>query len=232
MDNRDVIFGDAHLKQADKATRLPDDVRFVCSYELFVMFIDIEEAAFFRRTEAGDELWIAMAEALPNLEDVAKGRVSPQDLTGIAMRCGCAFIVVTKGDERSACLSLLDLLIRSRHGFEWPGEFIAGGIVDQAAFDSLVGGIEAEFEENRQQALQSETEIIQVARELGLSPRPTGDHPSDWCANCPGMNHVLWLSTATNTFGCPWCRRKGSMEELRAFVEERKGPRKSSPSDG
>ena len=92
----------------------------------------------------------------------------------------------------------------------------------------MVRKIEKELDENKQKAREAETEIIKVARELGLSPEPTGEGPSYWFARCPGKihgktgNHVFFINAATNSFGCGWCHRKGGVEELRAFVMEGK----------
>ena len=125
-------------------------------------------------------------------------------------------------EELFACLNLLELLFRARHGFYWPDGFVASGIVDKSAFDSLVGRIQHEVEENRQRASEGETEIIKIARELGLSPEPTGHGISHWSARCPETNHQLFIDAAENSFGCGYCKRKGSVEELRVFVKERK----------
>jgi hypothetical protein len=88
--------------------------------------------------------------------------------------------------------------------------------------DSLVGRIKNEYQENRQKARERETEIIKVARELGLSPYSTGTGPDYWQASCPRRNHRLYINAAENSFGCGWCKRKGAVEELRAFVKERR----------
>jgi hypothetical protein len=144
------------------------------------------------------------------------------------MGVGCVFAVPRKDEEFFACLNLLDRLFYARLGFNWPEEFIAGGIVNKSAFDSLVGRIEHELEDNAQKARETETEIIKVARELGLSPKPTGTGPTYWWARCPETNHHLYINAAEDSFGCGWCKRKGAVEELRAFVRERKDRRTNS----
>ena len=99
---------------------------------------------------------------------------------------------------------------------------MAPGIVDKAAYDNLLGRLENEYEENRKKAQENEIELIRVARELGLSPYPTGDYPDQWAAHCPGRNHPIYITTKENYFFCGWCRRKGGVEELKKFVKERR----------
>lgn len=140
-----------------------------------------------------------------------------KQLTGV----GCVFSVPKKDEELISCLNLLEDLFRARVGFYWPEGFIAAGIVDESAFSSLVRQIRNELTENAQQARETETKIIKVARELGISPQPTGTGPIFWQARCPGTNHPLYINAAEDSFGCGWCKRKGSAEELRTFVKER-----------
>jgi len=221
MDDPDVIFADPWLKKSEKTTSLPNDARFACSYELNLVVERFDEAAFFRRTETTDELWIGAG-------GIADGTSSAKNFEGAKLSyIGCVFAVPRKGEEVTACLKLMELFFRARHGFEWPSKFVVPGIVDKSAFDSLIGRIENELEENRQKAASAETDIIKVARKLGLSPKPTGEGPSHWYARCPETNHILFIDAAENSFGCGWCKRKGTVQELRAFVKERKDGRTS-----
>jgi len=64
--------------------------------------------------------------------------------------------------------------------------------------------------------------ILVAARELGLDPRPAGHNPAAWWANCPtGRGHSVMISSASNQFGCGYCRIKGGPEELRAARKAR-----------
>ena len=58
QDNPKVIFADPWLKKAEKTASLPEDARFACAYELNLVVDQFDEAAFLRRTETTDELWI------------------------------------------------------------------------------------------------------------------------------------------------------------------------------
>ena len=54
-----------------------------------------------------------------------------------------------------------------------------------------------------------------------LVKRPSGRSPTLWLADCPGRGHRLHVSTASDQFGCGYCRRKGGPAELEALVAER-----------
>jgi len=223
MNGNKDIFCDPWLKKSDNTKSLPGDALFVCAYDLNIGMEIIEEAAFFRRTETTDELWIVDGFILSTIKRILKGTASLEDLgTADIMGMGCALAVPKGTEQLSSCLDLLDHLFRARVGFDWPQGFLAAGIINKSAFNGLVKQIENELKTNAAKTKETETEIIKVARELGLYPRPTGKGPNSWQASCPETNHPLYINSAENAFGCGWCGRKGSVQELRAFVEERK----------
>jgi Flp pilus assembly protein TadD, contains TPR repeats len=217
----ELVFADPWLKKAEKTEYFPDDARFACAYEIHPVVEYFAVATFLRRTETIDELWVGAT--------VNDRTFSAEDFKRVGLwGIGRVFAITRKGDELTACLKLIELLFRARHGFEWPEAFLVTGIVDESSFTSTVRKIEKELDENKQKARETETAIIEVARNLGLSPKPTGEGPSHWFARCPGKingktgSHVLFINAAEDSFGCGWCRRKGGVEELRAFVKERK----------
>jgi len=223
MNESKEIFADPWLKKATDTANLPEDLVFVCAYDLDIGPDFIEEAAFFRRTETADELWIAAGYVVPMVRAIADGTAPPGDLNVRKLKgIGCAFAVEKGGEERVSCLNLLEHLFRARLGFNWPKGFLDPGMIGESDFNRVVRKIERELEENARQAREAETEIIEVARELGLCPQPAGTGPSFWFARCPERNHPLFIDAAENEFGCGWCKRKGGVEELRAFVKERK----------
>ena len=107
-------------------------------------------------------------------------------------------------------------------GFGWPREFLVAGAVDGPAYHAVIRTIESELEQNAATALRDESELVVAARELGLSPEPTGTNPHHWRARCPDTNHGLMIHSESDTFGCGYCRRRGGPDELRAFVEARR----------
>lgn len=220
-DPHDDIVCDPWHKSAEDGATLPDEVRFACSYELFVAFEWFDEAAFFRRTETTDELWTGSGGCSVNRTSRQGTAYAEPSARATLSDIGCVYAVPRRDQESISCLSLLDRLFRARVGFYWPERLIVAGIIEKSAFDGLVGRLTDEVDDNAREAGARETEIVRAARELGLSPRPSGTGPDHWYANCPGKNHPLYITAAVNSFGCGWCRRKGGVEELRAFVEER-----------
>lgn len=180
-----------------------EGLTFACAYTMDVMPFDFLEKAFFRRTGEIDELLISTAV-------VGGGDRMDEQLTA-----------PVAGSELSACLQLLRRRIRSGLGFQWPGRFVAAGIVDEHAFVKMRLEVEEEIDRIRERARDQETEIIRTARECGLHPEPSGTAPHAWRATCPGTQHPIYLNAASNSFGCGWCKRRGSSAELRRFVEER-----------
>jgi hypothetical protein len=221
-DNND-IFADPFLKKSNEIKSLPEDLLLACAYNLNIIADIIEEAAFFRRTETSDELWITAGYIFSIVQDIVDGTATPKNFEiKKLLGAGRVFALPKKGEPFFACLNLLDRLFRVRTGFYWPQKFLTGGIINKYAFDGLVGRIEHDLEENSQKARETESEIINVARELGLSPNPTGKSPTQWFAGCPNKNHVLFIEARENLFFCGLCSRKGGIKELRAFVRERK----------
>ena len=191
------------IHTVDPWTRSPDslprDVRFVCAYGLFLGIDTIEEEVFIRRTDDHDELWTA--------NELGRGR---------------AVVGSREGSEADAALALLDMLFRSRIGFEWVSDFVSGGIIDKVTFERTVSNIEGKLNDNAENALANEAEIVFTARKLGLSPTPGGLTPNHWIARCPETNHNLHIDAADNEFGCGWCKRKRGPDELRLFREDRR----------
>jgi hypothetical protein len=222
MRDPDVIYADPWLNKAKRTMRLPDSALFMCAYEVDLVVDFFYQASFLRRTETVDELWIGYGEPLTN-KGLGYGIASEEDFEAPALSSiGCRFAVVRKGEELTACLRLLELWFRAVYGFEFIEAFVAPGIVNKSSYDSLVRRLEDEHEQNRQKARERETEIIRVARELGLSPQPTGTGPTHWQIGClRGRNHPAYIDSALNYFFCGWCGYKGGVEELRAFAKRR-----------
>lgn len=186
MNDRNISFTDPWLEKVKEATKLPDDAIFACAYDLHIFVDLIAEAAFFHRTETSDELWVAAGLGIPVVEGTVATNATPSDLVGTDLLSIGRVYAAEKMDEgSSSCLALLERLFRARVNFHSPQRFLVAGIVSESAYNKLVQRIEHEFDENSQKAQNNETEIIKVARRLGLSPRPSGKHPDLWQANCP-----------------------------------------------
>lgn len=180
---------------------IPAEALHLCSYEYFMIVQEFEVSVYLHRTGDTDELWIS--------EDYAHHKEP-------------LFTVPRKNSVHSAGKRLFDLYIRGSVGHRWPSRFIDAGIINEDAFDNIVGNIKEELDQNVKSAEKNETEIIKVARELKLNPTPTGTGPAHWRANCPGTGHHLLIQAETNSFGCGYCKRKGNSDELQTFVALRK----------
>ena len=136
---------------------------------------------------------------------------------------------------RSFDESLIDLLscyFGSGAGTPLGVEYMtAAGYVSSSQFETLHLRVlsdgarrEREHREWSQQALENETEIIRVARELGLHPEPAGVGPVQWYSRCPGRpGHRLMILSGSDEYFCGYCSVKGGVAELRAFVSKEAG---------
>ena len=178
---------------------LPATAVLICEYGVYVGVDDIVEAAYLNRGNERDELWTVSIE--------------PMRL---------AISRPARGEAKDAALELLDVLFRSRVGFMWPTTVEREGLIGKADFKRVLRKISRELAANRQEAQHRDAgaEIVVAARDLHLGPEPTGTGRHHWQARCPGTNHHLLIQSATNQFGCGYCRRKGGPEELRAFALE------------
>ena len=201
---------------------IPRKAMFACAHELPMGFDALEEALYYHDGKDREELW-SMGDGTPLDPQLLEGT---HDLSWaqMAQKCPPRRLVWRdkQGGPAAGCLDLLQQLVVARVGHLWPGDFLAGGIIEEPEFIELVGAIKAQLDEIQEQAREQESLIVQVARELQLNPEPEGTAPQRWWANCPGTGHRLMISSRSDSFGCGYCGRKGSVEELRTFVEERR----------
>jgi len=218
-----TVSVDPWLKNSTDQMLIPDDAVLACVYGLDIGIDCISEAAYFRRSERGDEIWIAQGvdALLPHTLDDLDGALVNTRADNL-VRIGVAVTAPERGKRSDACVRILGDLICSRVGHAWPTGLVIPGIVSEEDFDILVDGIECELQQNADKARVHESAIVQVARELRLSPQPTGTGPHHWQARCPGASHFLLISSYSDEFGCGYCRRRGGVEELRLFVNERR----------
>jgi len=85
-----------------------------------------------------------------------------------------------------------------------------------------VGRKQKQYEQIVTRTIEHETEIVIVARELGLNPEPSGLGLTLWKAICPSASHGLHISTHRDQFFCGYCSVTGGIDELRQFVKESK----------
>jgi hypothetical protein len=114
------------------------------------------------------------------------------------------------------------VLTTSQAGSSSPTGFAAPGLLTEEEYNRVLATLDAEFSANAEAARAEESQLVVVARELGLSPEPSGEGPHHWHSRCPGTNHGLMISSSSDQFGCGYCKVKGGAEELREFVARRR----------
>ena len=188
------------LKDARNCGAVPPNAALLCGYLLDMSGFGASESAYLHRTDAGEELWVR--------NDYKEGRM---------------VVAPSQPGEREAALLLFDVLIRARVGFSWPHAFTTPGLLTEADYGAFAT-VDAELTRLADQArVEGEvSELVAVARELGLNPQPSGEGPHHWRAHCPGTHHSLMISSSSNQFGCGYCKVKGGAEELREFVAARR----------
>jgi hypothetical protein len=173
-----------------------------CVYDLNVGIDWVEECLWYRRRGGVDELWAA----------------------GDLSNPWCAVRLASRGlMQRDACVRMFEALVRARWGYSGPAKLRQAGLIDARDLESLLARLAAE-RSSADLAAQAwaSAPIVEAARSLGLSPRPSGGKPTSWQANCPGTNHWLMVHAGTGEWGCGWCKRKGGVDELQRFVEARR----------
>lgn len=200
MTDQVQYFRDPWLKSKENLGAVPDDARYLCTYEVSVSVDEVEETAYFVRHEDLDELWTKV-----------DGRDTGRVIHG-----------PTAGTEQEAAEQMLAELIHSRVGFMWPSDFIRAGTIDEKGFQTIQRTVEAELETVKAVALNTQSLIVRTAKALGLGPEPSMNSSTSWTANCPGTSHFIFISTESEEFGCGYCKKRGGPKELEEFVAERK----------
>ena len=201
---REAPFVDPWSKEPNHQGVVPVDAVFVGSWDNYVGIDDITEALFLVRDDRQDLLW--------SLTTYSKRELS----------CGCVAGAPREGTQKDAATRLLNALARARVPLQFPRPPYLPGLLASNELSDIASAVTDELERNtlaaRVTQQRQKAQIVEVASELGLNPRPAGHNDSAWIADCPRRSHTLMLSPSLNEFGCGYCRRKGDAAELRAFV--------------
>jgi hypothetical protein len=202
---REAPFVDPWSKELNHQGLVPIDAVYVGTWDNDVGIFEITEALFLVRDGRQDLLW--------SLTTYSKSELS----------CGCVAGAPREGTQSEAATQLLGALVRARVGLQFPRPPYLPGLLASNELSDIVDAVSEELKRNRLAAeaaqQRQKAQILEVADELGLNPRPAGHNDSAWIADCPRRTHTLILSPSLNEFGCGYCRRKGGANELRAFVE-------------
>ncbi len=211
--------------------RRPVGAVFVLAHEVFEQIDHFDQVVWFNRTETHDELWAytdsftGLAKNLTNLPPETQAGY----LDDYSHQCACVFSVPRSGSFDESLIDLLSCYFSTGAGAPCGMErLIATSYISSEHFELLFQRVlrndarrKRESDDWSRQARENETEIIRVARELGLHPEPAGIGPVQWYANCPGRRgHRLMITTSCDEFGCGYCSVKGGVDELRAFASQ------------
>jgi len=192
------------------------DFVLACTHELDLGLDVVNEILFYALNEGREQLWAE------ECDGAGKPQTSLAEEDSLLKLKQVAEISLEDG-RPAGPVHLLRQLIFSRVGLSWPIGLVTEGMITRESYDSLIGRVTAELDANSQEAREHVPEIVRVAEILELNPTPRGTSPHHWVANCPGTNHQIMIGGDTETFGCGYCRRKGTVDDLRQFADERKG---------
>jgi hypothetical protein len=97
-------------------------------------------------------------------------------------------------------------------------------VFSEQAFEELLQKGISLMNEKDQTAilLNADNELINYCKSIGLNPKPEGSSPTNWVANClSSAQHHLMISTESNKWGCGYCSRKGDINSLREWYENK-----------
>jgi hypothetical protein len=123
---------------------------------------------------------------------------------------------------------LRDFLIQmlaNKYNFVGTPFYVKRNVFSEAAFEEMKERAVILMKENYEAAVRanSDNELIQYCKAVGLNPEPDTSRPALWEANCiSGGQHRLMLSTDSNEWGCGYCRKKGDIHALREWYESEK----------
>ena len=161
------------------AASLPAGSVFVAAHDINLFVDSFPELAFLSRAEDRDELWVVISPEPGPINryfvgTCYEGNSSRYSLGG----SGKAASAPRQGDDAQAARRLLETLYRRRVGFAWTHPIGGSDLVSLDELNAIVDGIEQELDRNAERArsLAKETEIVRVARELGLNPELRPGH--------------------------------------------------------
>jgi hypothetical protein len=198
---------------------VPVDAVFVGSWDIYIGVDDINEALFLVRSDRQDLLWSVTSQSEEETKENLAARESGDPAwVKHELICGCVAGSAREGTQKDAAIRLLKTLARARQA---RSPYLPG-LLASDELSSIANAAIEEWKRNRLAAeatqRREKAQIVEVASELGLNPRPAGHNDSAWIADCPRRTHTLMLSPSLNEFGCGYCRRKGDIAELRTFV--------------
>jgi hypothetical protein len=100
---------------------------------------------------------------------------------------------------------------------------IRAGLLSKGHIWAIISSVCLEMDEiKNENEFWREATIVTKAAHLGLALQASHFSRETWIACCPGANHTLELQPKRNLFYCGYCRVGGGIDELYAFVAQRR----------
>ena len=100
--------------------------------------------------------------------------------------------------------------------------FYSSPIFTKQEFDTILNELKSERAAISKKSFQNITPLITYLKDNNLNPIPSGESPTNWRAQCPSKRgHFIEVSTKTDTWGCGYCRRKGTQTDLENWLLEK-----------
>jgi hypothetical protein len=221
-DEHHSAFVDPWSHQPQHQGDIPAQALFAGAWHLDVGVDILHEALFLARDEHEDRLWSLITSSEKcTLESLSARERGDRGWSKMMITCGCVAGAPRYETPGEAAKILLNRLLRARIPFSGPRPPYISGLLTGQEVASMVGVISDEIDAFAAEAarLDHDTPIINLARDLGLNPRPAGHNSTAWIADCARRPHFIMISPSHNEFGCGYCKRAGGPAELQAFCE-------------
>lgn len=129
-------------------------------------------------------------------------------------------------DLRDTALMAVSAVVRARLVF--PVEVVAPGLLTEPevmAVGDLTWALMRQERDHLQQLAHDNdrgnpSQVLRVAREIGLDPEPDVNTDGQWRARCPGTHHGLLIRPGIEKFYCGYCQQGGGPADLREFARK------------
>jgi|TARA_R110000796_G_scaffold39386_1_gene98306 hypothetical protein len=132
---------------------------------------------------------------------------------------------VKSGDylNEKEVIDIITMQFESTRLYNGLPRFGSSGFLTEEGFNKIISGIKSELDKNNDLANAFATPFINYLESQSLRPNPSGNNKYSWLSDCPFSfhGHYMMVSTKENTFGCGWCKKKGSQKDLENYFKNK-----------